>query len=187
MNTRTGSCFIEHQHRGTSLTRKRNPLRVELYRRHVPRVLWGSLGGFIFLWARHACTLSCDEVTPDVLPVLCTDYLQVYLAHKKMPTSLGSSQGPTTPQCWRGVIHSKQAPVPVSTFENHCLEGKLTFGDPCLDSVVAGISLQCIVVAPGGPVPYLRGSRVRGAALTLEGCPHTCILCSVRTPGVPRP
>ena len=28
--------------------------------------------------------------------------------------------------------------MPVFTFENHCLEGKLTFGDPFLDSGVVG-------------------------------------------------
>ena len=28
--------------------------------------------------------------------------------------------------------------MPVSTFENLCLEGKLTFGDPFLDSGMAG-------------------------------------------------
>ena len=38
---------------------------------------------------------------------------------------------------------SKQAPVPVSAFENHCLEGKLTFGDPFLVSdVVAEDTLE---------------------------------------------
>ena len=27
----------------------------------------------------------------------------------------------------------------LSTFEDHCLEGKLTFGDPLLDSGVVGV------------------------------------------------
>ena len=43
----------------------------------------------------------------------------------------------TTPECWSGSIHSKPSQDTVSTFETHCLEGKLTFGDPFLDSRVA--------------------------------------------------
>ena len=36
-----------------------------------------------------------------------------------------------------GLIHSKAPILAVSTFENHCLEGKLTFGDPFFDSGTA--------------------------------------------------
>ena len=35
-------------------------------------------------------------------------------------------------------MHSKAPIVALSTFEIHCLEGKLTFGDPLLDSGVVG-------------------------------------------------
>jgi len=44
----------------------------------------------------------------------------------------------TTPECWRGYVDSKAPILALSTFEIHCLESKLTFGDPFLDSGVVG-------------------------------------------------
>jgi len=41
-------------------------------------------------------------------------------------------QGPSTPECWRGYIHTEPAQEPVSTFENHCREGEMGFWRPPL-------------------------------------------------------
>ena len=35
----------------------------------------------------------------------------------------------------------------MSTFKNHCIEGKLTFGDPFLDSGVVGIRVGSKILA----------------------------------------
>ena len=43
---------------------------------------------------------------------------------------------PTTPECWRGQIHSKACQDTLLTFGNHCLEEEMTFGDPFEDSSV---------------------------------------------------
>ena len=52
-------------------------------------------------------------------------------------TSHFDDEEPPTPECWKGSINSKAYPGTLLTLENSCLEGKLTFGDPLLDSGVA--------------------------------------------------
>jgi len=39
-------------------------------------------------------------------------------------------------------MHSKAPMLAISTFENHCLEGKLTFGDHFLDSGLANAHVR---------------------------------------------
>ena len=50
--------------------------------------------------------------------------------------SLGSD---STPEFWRGGIHAKACQDTLSTFENSCLEGEMTFGDPFEDSGVVRV------------------------------------------------
>ena len=57
-----------------------------------------------------------------------------------------------TPECLRGCIPSKTAQEPVSTLENHFLEGKLTFGDYLLDSSVGHLARQRYL--QNGPVIF---------------------------------
>ena len=63
--------------------------------------------------------------------------------------------------------------MPVSTLEIQCLEGKLTFGDPFLDSgVVRAEGVK------GGSVPDIRaGRQVRERAPREQRClPHPLLL-----------
>ena len=49
----------------------------------------------------------------------------------------------------QGVNSFKGAqPVALLTFKNHCLDGKLTFGDPFLDSGVVGLHVQYMRFLP---------------------------------------
>ena len=57
---------------------------------------------------------------------------------------------PATPECWRGLIHSNAPLNAISTFENHFLEGKLTFGDPLLDSGVVVVGMEAVGVRVQG-------------------------------------
>ena len=65
-----------------------------------------------------------------------------------------------TPECWSGQIRPKECQDTVSIFEIHCLEGKLIFGDPLLDSgVVALWTLGCMAQAEG------LGSKLKSTSL----------------------
>ena len=63
----------------------------------------------------------------------------------------------STPECWRGSIHSKACQDTLLTFENLCLEEEVPFGDPFEDSVVAACSRWSS--NPSGKCLYERPTR----------------------------
>ena len=62
------------------------------------------------------------------------------LPHRGGPTIFKSVSA--TPECCRGSIHSKACQDTPLTFEDHCLEEEITFGDPFEDSGVAGAAFE---------------------------------------------
>ena len=81
--------------------------------------------------------VTCDNVPGTCMPTLASWHSLPYHPCRNLSPTCRDSWVSSTPECWSGYINSKPRISAVSTFEIHCLEGKLTFGDPFLDSGVA--------------------------------------------------
>ena len=60
-----------------------------------------------------------------------------------LQASPASRNPATTPECWRGQMHSTAPSKAISTFENHCLAEGLTFGSPLQGSCVGRATIRC--------------------------------------------
>ena len=87
---RAGTCTMLPLYRGTSLSRKLSPLGP--YRRPMPRVLGGSWGVRVLLWARYPCISSNPLylIRPTFTPVNLSIYKASLLTRPTSSLSTGA-------------------------------------------------------------------------------------------------